>query len=151
VAWTEVGFISDDGVVEARDRDSDQVRAWQGGAIVRTVRASDSRRFTFTFLETNKTTMGLIRSGSTPSTATGVTTTNVKAHTGSDLRAWIIDTNDGAVHTRKIIQRGEVVEQGDIVYRNTEVTAYEVTVECYPASDGTLYTELTDDPAVAVA
>lgn len=149
-SFVELGWISDDGLTETRDLQSDQKRAWQGGAVVRTVRTSDTRRFKFVAWETNKTVMGLMRPGSTPSTSTGVTTTQVKAYTGQDIRAWVIDQRDGAINVRKIIPTGEVVEVGDIVSQNGEIVAYEMTVECYPDSNGVLYTELSDDPAVAV-
>lgn len=150
VGFTELGWLSDDGLTEVRDVSSDQKRAWQGGALVRTVRSSDTRRFKFVAWETTKTTLGLMRPGSTPTTTTGITTTAVKAFTGSDQRAWIIDQRDGAINVRKVVANGEVVEVGDIKSSNGDVVAYEMTVECYPAADGTLYIEYSDDPAVAV-
>jgi hypothetical protein len=149
-AFEELGWLGDDGLTETRDVNSDQKRAWQGGALVRTVRASDSRQFKFVCWETNATTIGLTRPGSTPTTATGVTTTPVKAYTGSDIRAWIIDQRDGAINNRKLIPHGEVVDMGDIVGKNGDLVAYELTVEVYPDTNGVLYTELTDDPAVAI-
>lgn len=148
--WTEVGWISDDGLTETRDLNSDQKRAWQGGALVRTVRSSDSRSFKFVAWETNAVTVGLTRPGSTPTTTTGVTHTSVKAFTGSDIRAWIIDLIDGAIHTRKIIPAGEVTDQGDIKANNGDIVGYELTVEAYPDTNGVLYEEYTDDPNVAV-
>jgi hypothetical protein len=148
--FVELGWLGEDGMTEMREVDTDQKRAWQGAAIVRTVRTSDTRRFKFVCLETNKTTIGLTRPGSTPSTAAGVTTTSVKAYTGSDKRAWIIDQRDGSVDNRKVVPDGEVVEMGDITGQNGELVAYEVTVECYPDSSGVLYIEYSNDPAVAV-
>lgn len=148
--FIELGWLSDDGLTEVRELDSDQKRAWQGAAIVRTVRTSDTRRFKFVCWETNKTTMGLMRPGSTPTSSTGITTTPVKAYTGQDIRAWVIDQRDGSIDVRKVIPTGEVVEVGDIVSQNGEIVAYEMTVECYPDSNGVLYTEISNDPAVVV-
>lgn len=151
VGFTELGWLSDDGLTEHRDVKSDQKRAWQGGALVRTVRSSDSRQFKFVCWETNLTTVGLTRPGSTPTTTGGVTHTPVKAHTGSDIRSWIIDQVDGAIHNRKIVPTGEVVDIGDIKGTNGDIVAYELTVECYPDSNGVFYDEYTDDPAMAVS
>lgn len=148
--FAEVGWLSEDGITEARAIDSAQKRAWQGGALVRTVKSSDSRSFKFVMLETNAITMGLVRPGATVTTATGITHTLVKAHTGQDRRAWILDTIDGEINVRKIVADGEITEIGDVVYKGTEITGYEVTVTCYPDSTGTLYEEYSDDPAVAV-
>ena len=149
--FAELGWLSDDGLTEEIGIESDQKRAWQGGAIVRTVKSSHSRRFKFIALETNKTTLGLTRPGSPVTTTAGITHTYVKAYTGSDVRAWIIDKIDGKIHTRKVVPTGEVVEIGDIVDQNGEITAYELTVECYPDANNTLYEEWTDDPAAAVS
>ncbi|MEV0608129.1 hypothetical protein AB0I61_17360 [Polymorphospora rubra] len=150
VGWVELGWLGEDGITETREVSSDPKRAWQGGVTVRTVRANDSRRFTVIALETNATVAGLVRPGSVPTTAAGITHTPVRAFTGSDNRAWIIDTRDGAVDTRKVIARGEVVEVGDVAYQGSEITAYELTIECYPDSNGVLYDEYTNDPALAV-
>lgn len=149
-AFTELGWLSDAGMVEARNVKADQKRAWQGGALVRTVRSGDSRSFKFVCWETNAQVLALTRPGSTPVTATGVTTTPVLAHSGSDIKAWIIDQIDGDIHNRKLIKTGEVVDTGDIKGDNGDIVAYEMTVECYPDANGVLYTELSDDPAVAV-
>ena len=148
--FDELGWLGEDGITESRDVDSDAKKAWQGGVTVRTVRSSDSRRFSFVCLETNAITSGLVRPGSVRSTTGGVTHTPVKAFTGSDIRAWIIDTIDGDIHTRKNIARGEVVDIADVVMNGTDITAYELTVECYPDTAGVLYDEYTDDPAMAV-
>jgi hypothetical protein len=150
VGWLELGWLGEDGVTETREVDTDTKRAWQGGTVVRTVRTSDTRRFSVVALETNVVTAGLIRPGSTPSTTAGVTTTPVKSYVGQDVRAWIIDTFTADIETRKVITRGEVVEIGDVVYQNAEITAYELTIECLPDTNGVLYTELTNDPALEI-
>lgn len=150
-AFTELGWLGDDGLTETRDVSADQKRAWQGGALVRTVRSSDTRKFKCVAWETTATVMALTRPGSEVTTTAGVTHTKVKAFTGSDIRSWIIDQKDGDINVRKIVAQGEVVEMGDIVSKNGELVAYELTIECYPASDGTLYEEYSDDPAVAIA
>lgn len=150
-AFEETGWLSDDGVTETRDVDSSPKRAWQGGVIVRTVRSGDSRTFKFVCLETKALTMGLVRPGSTPVTTGGITKTPVKVFLGQDIRAWIIDTIDGDVHTRKNIATGEVTDVADIKNSAGDITAYELTVTCYPDADGVLYDELTDDPAQAVS
>lgn len=151
VGYNLVGWIGEDGVTESREIDSDQKRAWQNSAVVRTVRTSDTRRFQFTALETNLITMGLLRPGATSATASGTTTTNVKAYTAQDKRSWIFDFKDGDIVYRVLIPNGEVVDRGDVQRQAGEIVAYDMTVEAYPTSDGTLYIELTNDEALEVA
>jgi hypothetical protein len=149
VGWSEYGYISEDGVEETFTSESTDIRAWQNGALVRTINSKTDAMFKFVVLETNKTILADYRPGSTVGTAAGVTTTTVKA-IQPNPRAFAIDIVDGSIHTRKIIPRGEITERGAIVYKNDEPIGYEVTIKVYPASDGTLYVEYSDDPAVAV-
>ncbi len=150
-AFEEVGWLSDDGLTETRDVDSSPKKAWQGGVTVRTVRSGDSRTFKFVCLETKALTMGLVRPGQEPTTTGGVTHAKVKVFLGQDIRACILDTIDGDIHTRKAIPTGEVTDVADIKNSAGDITAYELTVTCYPDADGVLYEEWTDDPAQAVS
>lgn len=147
--WLEYGYISEDGVTETFTSESTDIRAWQNGALVRTINSKTDAMFKFVVIETNKVIKADYFPGSTISSLAGVTTTVVKA-VQPNPRAFSLDILDGSIHIRKIIPRGEITERGDIVYKNDEVIAYEVTIKVYPASDGTLYVEYTDDPAVVV-
>lgn len=147
--WLELGYISEDGVTENFTTDTTDIKAWQNGVTVRTVISESDVTFQFTVIETTLTAWELFYPGSTFETATGVTTKTVKAPTPNP-RAFAIDVVDGSVHYRKIIPRGEVTERGEIVYVNDEPIGYNMTIKCYPDSAGTLYIELSDDPAVEV-
>lgn len=148
--WLEYGYISEDGVTETFTSESTDIRAWQNGALVRTINSKTDAMFKFVVLETNKVIKADFFPGSTIGTTTGITTTTVKA-VQPNPRAFALDILDGSVHIRKIIPRGEITTRGDLVYKNDEPIGYEVTIKVYPASDGTLYIEYTDDPAVAVS
>lgn len=147
--WEEYGFISEDGVTESFTSESTDIRAWQNGALVRTVNSKTDATFKFVVIETNKRVLADYRPGSTATSAAGVTTTTVKA-IQPNPRAFAFDILDGDVHIRKVVPRGEITERGDIVYQSGEPIGYEMTVKVYPSSDGTLYIEYTDDPAAAV-
>lgn len=148
--WAEYGYISEDGVEETFTSESTDIRAWQNGVLVRTVNSKTDAMFKFVVIETNKNILADFRPGSSVSTAAGITTTTVKPIT-PNARAFSLDVVDGSYNTRKVIPRGEIVDRGAIVYKNDEAIGYEVTIKVYPASDGTLYLEYSNDPAVAVS
>lgn len=150
-AYEEVGWLSDNGITESRTQDTKKKNAWQGGALIRVIKSTDSRSFKFQCLEENAVVMGLVRPGATVTTATGVTTSVVHAYTAQDLRQWGIDLVDGSVHKRIVIGNGEVTDVSDIVYKTDDLTVYEVTVTCYPDTNNVLYTEYSDAAGVAVA
>jgi hypothetical protein len=148
--WDPLGLLSaDDGLTEARDEDRSDHYAW-GGLLVRTVRSKHKRTFQVTLLEDTAITFGLLNPGSTQSTTTGVTTRVVKKPT-SDPQAFAFETVDGTTISRKLIPKGEITEVGEAVRKEDDLTAVTITVTVYPASDGTLYREITNAPGAAVA
>ena len=52
-AFNSLGFISEDGIVNAEESDSEDIKAY-GGRVVKTVQTSHKETFTFTPIETNK-------------------------------------------------------------------------------------------------
>jgi hypothetical protein len=147
--WSPVGLLSEDGLVESRSQTSTDFYAW-GGILIRTVRSKKTRSFKVTCLEDNDDVFGLVNPGSTAATATGLTTRTVKTP-GSDIRAFGIEIADGTTIKRRSIPRAEVVDVSDVTFADASVTGFELTVNVYPASDGTLYVDLTNDPAAAVS
>ena len=95
---------------------------------------------------------GLTASSVTTTTpgVNGITTTPVVSTGAQDIRAWVLDANDGSIHNRFTIGSGEVTAVADISYKGSGETLYELTITPYPDANGVMYTEITDDPALAV-
>lgn len=149
-AFLDAGWLSDAGLGETFDTNTTAKRGING-AIVKTVKGSDDKSFTFECYERNAVTMGLIRPGSTPSTTTGLTTTNVKAYLGTDERAWVLEADFGT-YTRRIgVSRGQAFVTGTVTDKPGDLAVLQFRLDTYPASDGTTYIDLTDNPAEAVA
>lgn len=140
--WKDLGWLNEDGITEEYDVDTENVIAWQNGAVVRTVVTESAALFTFVCIETKEETLKAYHSGSTIS-GTTVKTMNVKAPT-TDKRAWGFQVVDGARTLRIIIPNGEVTDRGEIVYQNEEPVGYEMTVTAYPATDGTVAVKIWD-------
>lgn len=131
VAFKDLGYISEDGVTETRDRSTNEIKAWQNGDTVREVITDASLSYSFTMLETKKETVELYY-GSAVTDATGVLTV-VPSATGG-RKAFVIDAVDGSNLIRTYIPQGEVTEVGDVVFVNGEAIGYEVTIRAYPDS-----------------
>lgn len=148
----EVGWLSSDGITESHGMDSNPVNAWQGGSQIKILKNNETRSFKFQALEENAVVMGLLRPGSTVSTAGNVTTTRVKSATGSNRLPFVIDLiADASTKKRICIDSGEVSEFADVVYTDSALTVYEFTVSVYVQSDGGFYTEYSTAPGVAVS
>lgn len=132
VGFTDLGYVSDEGVTETRERSTNQIRAWQRGALVREVTTESSIQYSFRLLETTKETLEFFY---------GVT---VDENGGFDLKPaesggrkpLILDIVDGEEEVRVYLKSTEVSEVGDVVYSNGEAIGYEVTLTAYPDADG---------------
>lgn len=141
--WKDLGLLSEDGMTETRDMDSNEHYSW-GGGLVRTVRSKHKRAFKVAALEDNPIVWGLVNPGSTASSASGITTRVYKVPT-PDPRAFGFELIDGANTSRLIVARGEIVEIGDVARSDADLSMYELTIDVYAASDGTFYREITND------
>lgn len=154
-SFKDVGWLGEDGIGETRSNNSTTVYGING-AIIRVVRSNDGRTFTFQALERNAIVNGLTRPGSTPTTTGGVTTTPVKAYTGTDLRAWVLEEHfaagDGTAIIRRVaIPRGEAAVTGTITDNHTGLSVVNFEITPYVDANGVLYVDITDNAAEAAA
>jgi len=126
-----LGYVSEDGVTESRDRSTNDIKAWQNADTVRTVVTEANLSYSFRLIETNTATLELFYG----SAAAAGDLTVVPASTGG-RKSFVIDVVDGTELLRIYIPQGEVSEVGDVVYASGEAIGYEVTVRAYP--DATL-------------
>jgi hypothetical protein len=68
--WVDLGFVSEDGVKEVHDTDTDDITAWQDSATVRRLVTKQAVRYELGLLEQNATTVELVygspRTGALP-------------------------------------------------------------------------------------
>lgn len=127
VAFKEIGYVSEDGITEARSRSTNDIKGWQNSATLRTVVTEGSMTFAFTMVETNTRTVELFYGATVATTAIVV----IPTATGG-RKAFVIDVVDGAELCRIWIPDGEVTDVGEVVYAAGEPVGYPVTIAAYP-------------------
>lgn len=140
--FTCLGYISEDGITNSNSRESDEFKAW-GGDTVLTSQTSYKDTFQFKLLEylnadVKKTVFGA--DNVSGALETGLTVqANSKELTSY---AWVIDMvmRDDTMN-RIVIPSGKISEVGDVVYSDSELTAYDVTVTAFPDSSGNTHYE----------
>ena len=148
-AWKALGLLSEDGMTESREDDTEDHYAW-GGILVRTTRSKHKRTLVVTALEDNPTVWALVNPGSAvPTTTTGVTTRIVKVPQPNP-QAFGFELKDGTITSRLVVPRGEIIEIGDRTISDAEMAMYELTINVYPDATGVLYREITNDPQAVV-
>lgn len=142
----DLGFIGESGITEHYEEDTTEIKAWQGGAVVRSMISSSACTFQFTMIENKGSVVELYHKGSViesdGSTGFKIDVLSPQA----DRRAFVFDVVDGSDLVRIFVADGEVTERGDIVYVTDDVIAYPVTVTAYP-NDDVVCTKFTNKAA----
>lgn len=128
-AYRDVGYISEDGVVEARDRSTTNIIAWQNADVVRTVITEAYITVQFTMIETNPNSVEL--SYGDPVNTTDGSVSIIPGRTGGRRRI-VVDYIDGDRFVRLFIAQAEVLEVGETTLASGDVTGYDVTITGYP-------------------
>lgn len=128
--FTELGYVSADGVEFTTDKSTNQIRAWQNSDLVREVVTEGTVTYKFMLLETNEDVIEAYF---------GSTMTNGKVElnpvaTGG-RKSFVIDVVDGAKAIRHYVPAGEILSVEAQTFVNGEAVVYGVTVTAY-ASGG---------------
>lgn len=140
-AYVDMGFISEDGVVNSNSPSSDKIKEW-GGSVVLVVSTEKPDTFKLTFLESLNSNVLQTVYGTTNITI-GTDTITVNANNsepGEFIYAIDMVMRGGAIK-RIVIPRGQLSEVGDVVYKSDEAVGYEVTLDAMPDSSGNTHYE----------
>lgn len=140
-AFVDMGYISEDGVVNSNSPDIEQIRAW-GGQVVLVVATEKPDTFQLTFLESLNSNVLETVYGADNVTVTGNVIT-VRANASElDEYVYVIDmVMRGGALKRVVIPDGALGELGDINYRDNEAIGYNVTINGMPDSAGNTHYE----------
>ncbi|QKS15686.1 hypothetical protein HUN59_05160 [Curtobacterium sp. Csp2] len=132
VDYKDLGYISDGGITETRDRSTNQIRAWQNSALVREPVTESSITYNFVMIETKKETVAEYYG--TTVAADG----SIKIDPGKTggRKSYVFDVIDGDEVIRIYVPNGEVTEVGDQTYVNGDPIGYEITVTGYATTVG---------------
>lgn len=149
-AYKSAGYIGEDGVTEANERDTSKIKAW-GGDVVKIVQSEHSVTYSFRFIEALngdvlKAVYGDDNVTTTAATASSGTIHEVKIK-GDSLPhlAIVFEIKDGDARIRISAEDAQITEVGEITYSDEDVIGYEVTVECFADAEGTKATKWLDN------
>jgi len=131
--WADLGYVSEDGVTEARERSTEQLRAWQNADVVRESVTEATLTYQFTLIETKRETVELYYGDSVDPGDGSIPI--IPARTGG-RHAFVIDLIDGDDFIRAWLPTAEVTEVGEQVYANGQPVGYQVTITAYPGPRG---------------
>lgn len=134
--WTPVGFISEDGVTEANERDTEKVKAW-GGDTIRVLQNEHTQTFTFSFYELgNPEVLKLIYGDDNVTVGDDGAVEITQNSKVLPHKSFCIEVLDGDKKIRKFIPDGQITETGELQMTHSAVMGIEATVEAFADSKG---------------
>jgi hypothetical protein len=129
-AFTELGYMSEDGVVGSRASDNTEIKAWQNGDTVRVIKTTDTATKQFTMIETTDDVLEVYYGGSFSGGNGEIT--GEQGTRGS----WVVEYRDGDKDVREVLPDAQVTEWGDTPLVNGSPVSFPVTITAYPDVNG---------------
>lgn len=134
-AFVGLGYVSDSGVVNGIETDTESIKAW-GGETVLVVTTSRKETFKFTFIETSE---AVLREVYGPQNVTVENSQIAVIHrtVSHDPRRFVFEIAlTGGRKKRIVVPNAKVTEVGDVKYVDGEPVGYEVTLSAMPDAQG---------------
>lgn len=129
--FKDVGYVSEDGVTQSMSTDVTDIKAWQGGDVVRKVQTSHDLTYQFSMMESTTENLGLYYAD-TAASATAVKVTGAQP----EHKVWVLELIDGGQTIRVVLPDAQITERGDLTWTNGDAVLYDVTITAYPDANG---------------
>lgn len=129
LGFTELGYVSADGVTFTTDKSTNQIRAWQNADLVREVVTEGTVTYSFTLLETTEEVLEAYFGSTMTNGKIALNPTNTGGR-----KSFVIDVVDGAKAIRHYVPSGEILSVEAQQIQNGEAVAYGVTVTAYASA-----------------
>lgn len=151
-AFQNVGYISEDGVVNTNSPDTDTIKEW-GGASVGKIDNGKDDTWQFTMIEAlNPTALKLVYGADNVSgTLTDGITVKANSNEQADVALVIDMILKGGALKRVVLPSASVSEVGEVTYAATSAIGYQTTLLATPDEDGNTHYEYIKAAAAAAA
>lgn len=149
-AFENVGYISEDGVVNTNSPDTDTIKEW-GGASVGKIDNGKDDTFQFTMIEAlNPTALKLVYGADNVSgTLEDGITVKANSNEQTDVSLVIDMILKGGALKRVVLPSAGVSEVGEVTYAATSAIGYQTTLLATPDADGNTHYEYIKGAAAA--
>jgi len=142
-AFRNVGYISEDGLVNATETDTESVNDWSGTEVL-SGQTSFAEMFTFNMLEINQNSMKLYYGEDNVETDGDGNITAIKVKPAElDEVVFVAEVVlTGGRIKRVVVPHGKFVDRsGEVSYVNSEAVTYPVQLKAYPDTDTSTHAE----------
>ena len=148
-------YVSEDGLTLSPSTSTTDIKDWSG-SVVRKVLESFDGTLSWSMISTNEGSLGVAFGGEniTTQAASAIHGNQVKASLGAHLpdpQSWVFLMKDGDARIVIVVPKGQVTEVGEVTFASNAAVGWDVTLSCYPDSDGESIYIYTDDGEVESA
>jgi hypothetical protein len=147
-AWTDIGYISEDGATFTISRDTEDIMAWQSSEAVRVLVTAEPKTVAFELLEFDRESILLAFRGGAFAGATPPYTYTPPSAGATDIRALVVDGVDGAYTFRFCFPRVQL--QGDVEWALQRTDAIRLPLEFALLAAATPWSIISDHPSFGV-
>lgn len=148
-AWTDLGYVTEDGVSFSFNRDTTDLNAWQGTKL-RVLTTAEPAEVSFALMQSNDLTLPVALGGGTVTEeSNGLYKFTPPASGTNTERALVVEFNDGSISYRYCISRVQI--SGEVAFTLTRGEALTYPLTFGILDDDPKYVILTNDAAWDVA
>ena len=154
-AFTGNEYVSEDGLTLTPSMSTTEIKDWSGSTVRKVLESFDGT-LSWTMISTNAGALGIAFGADKVSTsaATASHGAQVSASLGAhlpDAQSWVFLMKDGDARIVIVVPNGQVTEVGEVTFAANEAVGWNVTLSCYPDSDGECIYIYTDDGEVTTS
>ena len=145
-------YVSEDGLTLTPNISTSDVKDWSG-ATVRKLLDSFDGQLSWTMISTNKNALGIAFGASnvtyvSASTDHGAQTQAALGAYLPEEQAWVFLMKDGDARIVIAVPDGQITNVGEVNFKSNAAVGWNVTLSCYPDSNGHSIYIMTDDGVV---
>ena len=145
-------YVSEAGLTLSPSISTADIKDWSG-AIVRKLLDSFDGTLSWTMISTDKNALEVAFGSKyvTSNTATTAHGAQVQAALGAHLpdpQSWVFLMKDGDARIVIVVPDGQITEVGDVTFVSNDAVGWNVTLSCYPDTNGESIYIMTDDGVV---
>jgi len=127
VAWTDLGYATDDGVTITPGMATDDIAAWQSSVPVRRIVTGSSLEIGFTLIQSNAETLSIYFNATADGDVLTIPTSPVPYET-----ALLVDWLDAGVAHRLYVARAQLSDRGDLTLSRGSAVGLDMTFSALP-------------------
>lgn len=144
-AWTDLGYVTEDGVTFTFNRETTDLNAWQGDKL-RVLTTAEPAEVSFALMQSNDLTLPIVFGGGTVTEeSSGVYKFTPPASGTNTERALVVEFSDNTINYRYCISRVQISGEVSFTLTRGEALSYPLTFGIL--DDDPKYVILTDDSA----